>query len=146
MNTTDYTAFVGLDWGDKTHAFALRLVAADKIETGTLAATAESFHQWLDQLRVRCDGQRVALGAELRRSSDVLAVAGVRDDEPCRRPLCARRMDDGGLVWTSRSCHVGRDFRPAGVAQSWSRGGWPEALVAVPHARTLRQPCAGLMT
>ncbi|MFY9925688.1 MAG: transposase [Opitutaceae bacterium] len=64
MNTNDYAAFVGLDWGDKTHAFALQLKGIEKIETGTLAASAETFHQWLEGLGARCAGRRVALAIE----------------------------------------------------------------------------------
>ena len=55
MKTTDYIAFVGLDWGDKMHAFALQLTTADKIETGTLPATAEALHQWLEHRANNCN-------------------------------------------------------------------------------------------
>lgn len=75
MKTTDYIAFVGLDWGDKTHAFALQLTTADKIETGTLPAAAEALHQWLEQLHGRCDGLRVALAVEAGHRSLLHAMA-----------------------------------------------------------------------
>src|SRR5580698_4682520 len=66
MKTTDYVAFVGLDWGDTTHAFAVKAAAAVTDESGTVAATAEAFHQWLAQLQVKHHG-RVALAVEAGR-------------------------------------------------------------------------------
>jgi len=75
MKTTDYAAFVGLDWGDKTHAFALQLAATDSTETGMLAANAETFHSWLDQLHVRCDGRRAALAIEAGCRAMLFAMA-----------------------------------------------------------------------
>jgi hypothetical protein len=75
MKTTNYAAFVGLDWGDRTHAFALQFAATEAIETGTLAANAETFHHWLEALQIRCAGQRVALAIEAGRSALLFAMA-----------------------------------------------------------------------
>jgi transposase len=65
MNTTDdYRAFVALDWADKTHAFARHLLTTDTTESGTLDANPETLHAWLEELRAKCDGGRVALALE----------------------------------------------------------------------------------
>jgi transposase len=74
MKTTDYVAFVGLDWGDTTHAFAVKAAAAVTDESGTVAATAEAFHQWLAQLQVKHHG-RVALAVEAGRPALLSAMA-----------------------------------------------------------------------
>lgn len=65
----DYAALVALDWGDKTHAFAWQLSGADRLERGTIAATAEALHAWLEQLRETCGGRPVALAVEAGRNA-----------------------------------------------------------------------------
>ena len=42
-------AWIGLDWGDKEHAFAIQ-DAAGASETGTLPHSAENLHAWLKTL------------------------------------------------------------------------------------------------
>jgi transposase len=74
MNQNDYAALVGLDWGDKEHAFALRLAAADSNETGTIEASAEALHEWLDQLEQRVGEGRIALAMESGRASVMHAL------------------------------------------------------------------------
>jgi transposase len=74
MNQNEYAALVGLDWGDKEHAFALRLAAADTNETGTIEASAEAFHEWLDQLEQRVGTGKIAIAIESGRASVVHAL------------------------------------------------------------------------
>lgn len=73
--TTDCAALVGLDWGDKEHAFALRFAAADTLETGTIEASAEALHGWLDQLEQRAGEGRIAVAFECGRASIVHGLA-----------------------------------------------------------------------
>ena len=75
MSQNDYAALVGLDWGDKEHAFALRQAAADSIETGTIEASAEALHDWLDQLESRVGEGKIAVAFESGRASLVHALA-----------------------------------------------------------------------
>ena len=58
-------AWIGLDWGDKEHAFALH-DASGKSEAGTLAHSAENLHQWLKDLGQRYAGGTVALASMAR--------------------------------------------------------------------------------
>ena len=51
-NPPEFTALIGLDWGDKSHAIALE-PAGGSTETSTLEHSAETLHQWLDQLEQR---------------------------------------------------------------------------------------------
>lgn len=74
---SDYAALVGLDWGDKEeHAFALRFAAADTLEAGTIEASAEALHGWLDQLEQRVGAGLIAIAFESGRASIVHALAG----------------------------------------------------------------------
>jgi transposase len=68
MNAENYAAELAVDWGDKTHAFALQSAGA-KIETGSVGASAESLHGWMEQLGERFKGERVALAVEAGRNA-----------------------------------------------------------------------------
>ena len=59
-------AWIGLDWGNKSHAFALQ-ERGGQIETCTLQHSPEALHQWLRQLAQRFGGRRVALAIEASR-------------------------------------------------------------------------------
>jgi len=69
MKNDDDAALVALDWGDKTHTFARQIAGADGIERGTIEATAEALHGWLEQLRETCGGRPVALAVEAGRNA-----------------------------------------------------------------------------
>jgi transposase len=69
MKNENYTALVALDWGDKTHAFARQVTGADGIEQGSIEATPEALHTWLEQLGQTYRGQPVALAVEAGRNS-----------------------------------------------------------------------------
>ena len=69
MKDDHYAALVALDWGDKTHAFARQIAGADGIERGSIEATPEALHAWLEQLGKFCGGQPVALAVEAGRNS-----------------------------------------------------------------------------
>jgi transposase len=110
--TPAFVAFIGLDWGDKHHAIALHDPALGRTEGTRLAHSAETLHQWLDQLATRFGGHPVALAIEGTRGAifpalldrpwlHVFAVhpatsaryraaftpSGAKDDEPDARVL-----------------------------------------------------------
>ncbi len=66
-------AWIGLDWGHTTHAFALQ-PAAGPCEEGTLPQSAEALHRWLQDLAERFGGQPVALALEASRGAVVQAL------------------------------------------------------------------------
>jgi transposase len=70
---SDYAALVALDWGDQQHAFALESRGVDR-EAGTLPATPETLHAWLEGLGQRFGGQPVALAIEAGRNAIVHAL------------------------------------------------------------------------
>jgi transposase len=69
----DYAAQVAMDWGDQTHAYALKSAQAE-IETGEVKAGAEPLHGWLEQLHKRFGGRPVALAIEAGRNAVVHAL------------------------------------------------------------------------
>lgn len=77
MKNENYAALVALDWGDKTHAFARQVSGAERIEQGSLEATPEALHAWLEQLGRAHEGKPVAL-AFLRRFPELAEVKQVR--------------------------------------------------------------------
>ena len=66
-------AWIGLDWGHKTHAFALQSPVGPP-EEGTLTQSAETLHAWLRGLEKRFGGQPVAVGVEAKRGAVVDAL------------------------------------------------------------------------
>jgi len=59
-----FAAYIGFDWGDKSHAYACQEHHGPKLKAQTLEHSAESLHQWLDQLEARYAGRPVALAIE----------------------------------------------------------------------------------
>jgi transposase len=70
---TSPAAWVGLDWGDKEHAFAIQDMDG-KSETGTLAHSAENLHSWLKTLGERYGARPVALAIEASRGAVIHAL------------------------------------------------------------------------
>jgi transposase len=73
MNTENYAALVALDWGETEHAFAAQ-VGESSVETGTIPATPETLHGWLDELYKRVGGRQVALALEGGKSAVMHAL------------------------------------------------------------------------
>jgi transposase len=61
-------AWIGLDWGDKNHDFALQQ-RDGPVERGILKAKPETLHPWLRQLAQRFGGRPVALAIEANRGA-----------------------------------------------------------------------------
>ena len=73
MKTENYAALVALDWGETEHAFAAQ-VAESSIETGTIPASSETLHSWLEELHARTHGGLVAVALEGGKSAVVHAL------------------------------------------------------------------------
>jgi transposase len=69
MKNENEAALVALDWGDQKHAFARSIAGADGIEQGSIEATPEALHAWLEQLHETCGGRPVALAVEAGRNA-----------------------------------------------------------------------------
>lgn len=72
MNTSKYVACLSLDWGDAAHAFVL--AHGGSKERGTISASAEALHAWLDQVGKRFGGQPVSIVVEAGRNAVIHAL------------------------------------------------------------------------
>jgi transposase len=70
-----FAAFIGIDWGDKKHAWALQVDRSSKIEQGELAHTPEAIQEWAAQLRQRFPSGRLAIALEQSRGPLVFALS-----------------------------------------------------------------------
>lgn len=65
--------WMGLDWGDQQHSFALQN-RSGHYEEGTLEGAPESLHQWFKNLGERTAGRPVRVGVETSRGAVVHAL------------------------------------------------------------------------
>ena len=68
-STTSFAAWLGLDWGDKEHAFCLLALGEAQPQTGKLSHSAENLHRWFKELEERFVGRPVALAVESNRGA-----------------------------------------------------------------------------
>lgn len=68
-----YRTFLGLDWGDRQHAFALQQPDGSR-QTGTVSSAPEALHRWLDDLAARFPNQQVAVALETSRGPLIHAL------------------------------------------------------------------------
>jgi hypothetical protein len=62
-----FAAFIGIDWGDKKHAWALQVEGSSKVEQGELEHTPEAIQEWVAQLRRRFPSGCLAIALEQSR-------------------------------------------------------------------------------
>ena len=62
----EFVAYIGLDWGDETHAVMLRPVEGEA-QTFTPVNSPEVLHAWLQKQGQRFEGRPVAMGVETSR-------------------------------------------------------------------------------
>lgn len=72
-----FAALIGLDWGDRQHAIALRDCASGKTELSLLDHTAESLRSWLEALAQRFGSRPVALALETSKGPLIHAFLGL---------------------------------------------------------------------
>src|SRR5271168_1717486 len=64
-----YAAFIGLDWGDETHALSLCVAGSNAVERITLEQTPEALAQWANSLRTRFPNGKIAVALEQSRGA-----------------------------------------------------------------------------
>jgi transposase len=72
-DSNTFQILIGLDWGDRQHAFALRQ-AGGPMHTGTVAAAPEKLHRWLDELQRRFPDRQIAIALETTRGPLIHAL------------------------------------------------------------------------
>ena len=70
-----FAALVGIDWGDKQHAWSMRVTGSTKCERGTIDHSPEGIDAWVLTLRSRFDGQLIAMAVEQSRGPLVFLLA-----------------------------------------------------------------------
>lgn len=98
----EYVLSVALDWGDKKHAWALRVAGSPKVEQGEVDASPEAMEVWASALGQRSGGAPVALVLEQPRGA-VVAMLG-KYAHLVLYPVPA-----------SMSAHYRQGFRPSGA-------------------------------
>ena len=66
---TEFAAFVGIDWADQKHAWALQSPGHSGVEQGNLAHTPETVEAWAVELARRFGGRPIAVALEQSRGS-----------------------------------------------------------------------------
>ena len=61
VEPNEYAAFVGIDWADQEHAWALQAAQGGRIERGQLNNTPEAMQQWARELERRFGGRPIAV-------------------------------------------------------------------------------------
>ena len=70
-----FAALVGIDWGDKKHAWALQVQGSSQIERGEMLHTPEAIQEWVAELRRRFPTGCVAIALEQSRGPLVFALS-----------------------------------------------------------------------
>ena len=66
-----YAAWVGFDWGDQEHVWALQWTDTGERERGRLEQTPEALDAWLGQLMSRLQGRRIGVAIEQKHGAVV---------------------------------------------------------------------------
>jgi transposase len=74
-NEPQFAAVVGIDWGDKKHAWSLQPVGSDQRERGEIEHTPEAVESWVSMLSTRFHGQPIAVALEQSRGTLVFMLA-----------------------------------------------------------------------
>jgi transposase len=70
----EFAAFIGIDWADKKHDVCLWVPGHDKRERLVLEHRAQAIQSWVEQLRQRFGGAKLAVSLELRQGALVSAL------------------------------------------------------------------------
>lgn len=70
----EFAALVGWDWADEQHEVRLQATGSDKVERFTIAQQPESLCEWVQNMRERFGGGKVAVGIEQARGPVIYAL------------------------------------------------------------------------
>lgn len=73
--TSGFAAFVGIDWGDKEHAWMLQETETSKPQKGKLKQSPEAIDEWALSLAQRFPGGQIAVALEQSRGALVCALS-----------------------------------------------------------------------
>ena len=122
---TEFAAFVGIDWADEKHAWALQIPGRLEVERGDLDHTPEAVEVWAAQLARRFGGLPIAVALEQSRGSLVFMLS-----KYAHLVLFP--------VNPATSAHYRKGFRPSGAKSDPSDAGLLLDLL-VHHREKLRR-------
>lgn len=67
-------AYVGVDWADNVHEVRMLIVETNQVETIKLKQEPESLREWVQKLRERFNGRKVAITVEQRKGALIYAL------------------------------------------------------------------------
>lgn len=70
----EFAALIGVDWGDREHAWTMQVCGSERRERGKLAQTPEAIEAWAMELAARFPGRPVAIAVEQSRGALVYAL------------------------------------------------------------------------
>jgi transposase len=73
---SDYAAYVGLDWADRSHQICCRVEGAAGEEQSNLPHEPNELHAWADGLRARFGGRPIAVAVEQTKGPLIYALSG----------------------------------------------------------------------
>jgi transposase len=73
-NGLEIAAFVGWDWADKQHEVAVQQVGSGEIERQTIPQQPERLREWIEGLRARFGGAKIAIAIEQARGPVINAL------------------------------------------------------------------------
>lgn len=74
MATTEFAAFIGLDWEEKAHSICVLLPAGGRAQQAEVNHDPEAIGEWVAGLRQQFDGKPVAICLEMSRGGLVYAL------------------------------------------------------------------------
>ena len=85
VKTSEFAAFIGIDWSDKKHDVILQESGSDTYEYQVLKHSPEAIDEWANHLRERFDGKMVAVCLEQRKGPLIYAL--LKYDYLCLFPI-----------------------------------------------------------
>jgi transposase len=67
IKSTEFAAFIGIDWADQKHDICLQEVGSNQIESFQLDHKPDSISNWVSQLRQRFQAKPIAIALEQKR-------------------------------------------------------------------------------
>jgi transposase len=75
MVMADYVALVGVDWGDKKHAYEVRAMEGGAVRRGSFEQSAGAVHAWVAELRAQYPCGTIGVALEQSRGALVYALS-----------------------------------------------------------------------
>jgi transposase len=69
IKTTEFAAYIGIDWADQKHDICLREAGSNRIESLQIDHKPDSISKWVSELRQRFHGRSIAIALEQKRGA-----------------------------------------------------------------------------